>query len=255
MEKPSQSSAIQLHQAPSFGATKGKFAHLPNPPLRFGFVGVSQSGKGVAMLDLLLRHYRGCFERIYLFSPTAFLDKSWLPLIKYVEGELGVDSDKEKWMFEEFDTKSLQEQVDLQMKVAELAKKRGHKNIPQVLWIIDDHADDDRIMHSNHNIIASLAIKSRHFGGNLFVATQKYRALANIIRVNLTALFVWPAPNSKERKAIIEELAGHYSEKDIEEMLQHISRKPYAFLFADLKAKDPDKMFMDSLTSRIRVRK
>ena len=68
-------------------------------------------------------------------------------------------------------------------------------------------------------------------------------------------MFVWPAPNAKERKAIIEELAGHYSEKDIEEMLQHIARKPYAFLFADLKAKDPDLMFMDSLTSRIRVTK
>lgn len=207
------------------------------------------------MNDLLLRHYRGCFVRIYLFSPTAFLDKAWEPLKKYVEGEMGVDSDKEKWMFEEFDTKALQEQIDLQMKVAELAKTRGHKNIPQVLWIIDDHADDDRIMHSNHNIVASLAIKSRHYGGNLFIATQRYRALANIIRVNLTALFIWPAPNSRERKAIIEELAGHHSEKDIEEMLQHIARKPYAFLFADLKAKDPDLMFMDSLTCRIRVRK
>ena len=152
MENPNQISAIQLHQVPSFGATKGRFAHLPSPPLRFGFIGVSQSGKGVAMLDLLLRHYRGCFARIYLFSPTALLDKSWEPLKKYVEGEMGVDSDKEKWMFEEFDTKALQEQVDLQMKVAELAKTRGHKNIPQVLWIIDDHADDERIMHSNHTL-------------------------------------------------------------------------------------------------------
>ena len=152
------------------------------------------------MLDLLLRHYRGCFARIYIFSPTALLDKSWEPLKKYVEGEMGVDSDKEKWMFEEFDTKALQEQVDLQMKVAELAKTRGHKNIPQVLWIIDDHADDERIMHSNHTIIASLAIKSRHYGGNLFIATQRYRALANIIRVNLTGMFIWPAPNSRQQR-------------------------------------------------------
>ena len=125
MEKPNPRPAIQVHQAPSFGAKPGHFAHLPNPPLRFGFIGVSQSGKGVAMLDLLLRHYRGCFARIYLFSPTALLDKSWEPLKRYVEGEMGVDSDKEKWMFEDFDTKALQEQVDLQMKVAELAKTRS----------------------------------------------------------------------------------------------------------------------------------
>ena len=58
------SAAIQLHPGPIFEATKGHFSHLgvPDPPLRFGFIGVSGSGKGVAMLDLLLRHYRGTFE-------------------------------------------------------------------------------------------------------------------------------------------------------------------------------------------------
>ena len=116
-------------------------------------------------------------------------------------------------------------------------------------------ADDDRTMHNNHNVLASIAIRSRHYGGSCFVASQKYRALANIIRVKLSAMFIWPAPNSKERKAIIEELAGHHSEKYIEEMLQHIARKPHAFLFANLKAKNPDDMFMDSLVSKIRVTK
>jgi hypothetical protein len=246
-----------LHPGPHFEAKKGHFSHLglPDPPLRFGFIGVSGSGKGVAMLDLLLRHYRGCFERIYLYSPSASIDKGWDALRNYVEQEHGVDQSKEKTFFDEFDAKALQEQVNTQMKVAELAKTRGMKEIPQVLWIFDDFADDERIMHNNHNTIASLAIRSRHYGGNLFVASQKYRALANVVRVNLTALFIWPAPNVKERKAVIEELAGHHSEKDIEEMLQHIARKPHAFLFANLKAKDPDDMFMDSLTSRIRVTK
>jgi hypothetical protein len=248
---------IKLHPGPLFEAKKGHFSHLglPDPPLRMGFIGVSGSGKGVAMLDLLLRHYRGCFERIYLYSPSASIDKGWDALRKYVEEEHGVDQSKEKTFFDEFDSKALQEQVSTQMRVAELAKTRGMTEIPQVLWIFDDFADDERIMHNNHNTIASLAIRSRHYGGNLFVASQKYRALANVVRVNLTALFIWPAPNVKERKAVIEELAGHHSEKDIEEMLQYIARKPHAFLFANLKAKNPDDMFMDSLTSRIRVTK
>ena len=207
------------------------------------------------MQDLLLRHYRGCFDRIYLYSPSASIDKGWDALRKYVEEEQGIDQSKEKTFFDEFDAKALQEQVDTQMKVAELAKKRGMKEIPQVLWIFDDMADDPVTMHNNHNIIASLACRSRHYGGNLFVAVKKYRSLANIVRVNLSAMFIWPAPNMKERKAIIEELAGNHSEKDIEEMLQHVARKPHAFLFANLKAKNPDDMFMDSLTSKIRVTK
>ena len=254
---PPATPEIQLHPGPHFEAKKGHFSHLglPDPPFRFGFVGVSGSGKGVAMLDLLLRHYRGCFERIYLYSPSASIDKGWDPLRKYISEELGVDQTKEKTIFDEFDSEALQEQVSTQMKVAELAKKRGMKEIPQVLWILDDMADDDRIMHNNHNVLASIAIRSRHYGGSCWVSLQKYRALANIIRVNLSAMFIWPAPNSKERKAIIEELAGHHSEKDIEEMLQHIARKPHAFLFANLKAKNPDDMFMDSLVAKIRVTK
>ena len=85
------------------------------------------------------------------------------------------------------------------------------------------------------------------------MASQKFRALANIIRVNLTGLFIWPAlSNRLERKAIIEEISGRYSPEQIEEMLQHVSRRPFGFLFVDLKTPDPDRMFQDSLVQYLR---
>ena len=206
------------------------------------------------MLDLLLRHYRGAFDRIYLFSRSASLDKGWDPLRKYVEEIQHVSQDNEPTFFDEFDAKALQEQMDLQMRVAEYAKKAKHKEIPQVLWIFDDLVDDERIMHSNNSLIATLAIRSRHFGGSLWVATQKFRALANIIRVNLTGVFVWPAlSNRLERKAIIEEISGRYSPEQIEEMLQHVSQRKFGFLFVDLKTIDPERMFQDSLVQYLRL--
>ena len=90
-------------------------------------------GKGVCMLDLLLRHYRGAFDRIYLYSRSATLDKGWDPLRKYVEEVQHVNQDDEPTFFDEFDPKILQQQMDLQMRVAEYAKKAKHKEIPQVL--------------------------------------------------------------------------------------------------------------------------
>ena len=51
-------------------------ANLPNLPLRFAFVGTSGSGKGVCMLYLFLRHYKGAFDRINLYSWSASLNKS-----------------------------------------------------------------------------------------------------------------------------------------------------------------------------------
>ncbi len=205
------------------------------------------------MLDLLLRHYRGAFDRIDLYSRSASLDRGWDPFRKYVEEVQHVNQDEEQTFFDDFDSKALQEQMDLQMRVAEIAKKQRHKEIPQVLWIFDDLVDDERVMHSNHNLIATLAIRSRHFGGNLWIATQKCRAVANIIRVNLTALFIWPAlSNRLERKAIIEEISGRYTPEQIEQMLQLVSQRPFGFLFVDLKTADPDRMFQDSLVQYLR---
>ena len=141
--------------------------------------------------------------------------------------------------------------MDLQMRAAAYAKK--DQEIPQVLWIFDDLVDDERVMQSNHTLIASLAIRGRHFGGNLWVATPKFRALANVIRINLTGVFVWPAlANRLERKAIIEEISGRYSPEQIEKMLLHVSQRPFGFLFADLKTLDPDRAFQDSLVQYIR---
>ena len=82
---------------------------------------------------------------------------------------------------------------------------------------------------------------------------QKWRALANIIRVNPNGVFVWPAlSNRLERKAIIEEISGRFTPEEVEEMLQHVSQRPFGFLFADLKTTDPDRMFQDSLVQYLR---
>ena len=164
---------IQVHKLPTYEDRKAHFSHLPALNLRFAFIGTSGSGKGIAMQDMLLRHYRGVFDRVYVYSKLASIDRAWDPVKRYVAEVQGVAQDEEKTFFDEFDPEALQEQMDLQMKVAEYSKKQGMKQIPQVLWIFDDLIDDERVMHSNHNLIATLAIRSRHFGGNLWVSTQE----------------------------------------------------------------------------------
>ena len=77
--------------------------------------------------------------------------------------------------------------------------------------------------------------------------------MANIIRVNLNGMFVWPAlSNRLERKAILEEISGRYTPEQLEEMLQYVSQRPYGFFFVDLKTTDPDRMYQDSLLQYLR---
>ena len=82
---------IKLHPHPTFENRRAKLGALPDLNLRWAFVGTSGSGKGVAMLDLLLRHYRGVFDRVYLYSKSSTIDKNWDPLRRYVEKDLGVN--------------------------------------------------------------------------------------------------------------------------------------------------------------------
>ena len=53
------------------------------------------------MQNMILKHFRGCWERIYVFSPTAVLDKStWDPVRKHLQEDLGIDLVKEPAFFE-----------------------------------------------------------------------------------------------------------------------------------------------------------
>ena len=40
--------------------------------------------------------YRGVFERIYIFSPSIDIDDGWIPVKKYIEQDLGVNTEREQ---------------------------------------------------------------------------------------------------------------------------------------------------------------
>ena len=73
---------IKLHPHPVSETRRANFGNLPDRKLRWCFRGTSGSGKGGAMLDLLLRYYRGVFDRIYLYSKNSTIDKNCDPLNK-----------------------------------------------------------------------------------------------------------------------------------------------------------------------------
>ena len=61
--------------------------HLPRP---------RKSGKTVALISLILEQYRGVFDRIYIFSPSIAVDDGWIPVKKYIEQDLGVNTEQEQ---------------------------------------------------------------------------------------------------------------------------------------------------------------
>ena len=76
-----------------------EFKQSPYPqagklPFRSIIVSASQGGKGISIQNLILKIYRGCFERIWVVSPTAHIDEAYKSVIRYIEKELNIDNKK-----------------------------------------------------------------------------------------------------------------------------------------------------------------
>ena len=159
-------------------------------PFRSIICSSSQGGKGILIQNLVLKVYRNCFERIYIVSPTATIDDAYREIIKYVETELNIDNNKEEYLFDEYNPETLQNITDTQHKIIDYQKKIGLNKLFSCLLIIDEFAEDKIFMRYS-KILHGLYTKSRHFGLSVITAVQKYNALAPIVRLNTSSLYIY----------------------------------------------------------------
>jgi hypothetical protein len=144
-----QSAAIDPGKSIAYRHKQSKFTQLDGVlPLRWIAAGPSGAGKGVTMQNLILKHFRGCWERIYVFSPTAILDKStWDPIRRHIQEDLGVDLKKEPAFFTDFDPAVLEGIVKKHSDVVQKQKDRGDRKLFGALVIVDDFGDDATVLH------------------------------------------------------------------------------------------------------------
>ena len=92
--------AIDGSKSIAYKHKQSKIAHLDNMMgMRACITGKSMSGKGVVAQSMILNQFRGCWERIYVMSPTCKIDRStWGPVEEYIQS-LGGDFKKEPVFF------------------------------------------------------------------------------------------------------------------------------------------------------------
>ena len=157
--------AIDGSKSIAYKHKQSKIAHLDNMMgMRACITGKSMSGKGVVAQSMILKQFRGCWERIYVMSPTCKIDKStWGPVEDYIQNVLRVDLKKEPAFYTEWDPAIIQKTIDDHAKVVKWQKEKGHKQISGILWIIDDFADSPEIVHARgNNILNKMFISGRH---------------------------------------------------------------------------------------------
>ncbi len=216
-------------------------------PMRWILAGPSGAGKGVTMQNMILKHFRGCWEQIYIFSPTAVLDKStWFPVRKHLQEDLGINLEKEPAFFEEWDDgATLDRLVKKHSEVVRKQKERGDKQIFGALFCIDDWGDRADVMHkASGSVIGRLFLSGRHHGCSVQLGVQKATLVSTVCRVNATGLLCFKIRNQKEYESIESEVTALVDKYTFREIWEEATSEPFSFLFIRLNAKSLNETFM-----------
>jgi hypothetical protein len=210
----------------------------------------SGGGKTVLLQNMILDIYRGCFSRIYIFSPSIDVDMTWNPVKDYLANELKQDAKKEKYLFDSYQPHELMRIIDTQHKIVQFMKDNKMKKIFQILIIIDDFADDPSFTR-NSQLLHSLYIRGRHTFISTITATQVYKATSPIIRKNITDLYIFRLRNHADMEAWLDEMSAIYDKDTLIDLYKTANDVPYGSLYIKTTAKDKNDMFFASLHDKL----
>jgi len=235
-----------------YTSKQSKYEVAAKLPIRSIILGPSGSGKTILLQNMVLDIYKGCFDRIYIFSPSINLDHTWLPVKEYIQKEMKVkDDDPEDPMyFDHYDPNQLSKIIATQTKITEMMKKQGKTRMFQILIIVDDMADD-KSFSRNSRLLHALYTRGRHSFISTITATQIFNALAPIIRKNTTEIYTYRLRNYKDLESLIEELSALAPKKVLMEMYNLATEEPYSFWYINLMKKKINEMFMIKYSKRM----
>ena len=234
---------IEAIKVQEFNVKQSKYDVVGKLPTRSIICAPSGGGKTNLLVNLILDVYRGCFSRIYIFSPSIDVDYTWHPVKKYIANEMKVqESEDDKFYDDNYDEAALESIIYVQHKIIEYMKENKYKNLYQILIIIDDFADSPEFTRKS-KLLHQLYIRGRHNCISTITSTQKYYAIAPIVRINQTNLIIFRLRNYKDLESIIEELSALAPKNTLLQMYNEAVKDPYSFLFINLSAHDKNHMF------------
>ena len=84
--------------------------------MRSMLVGPSGSRKTVLLSNMSLDIYKGCFSRIYIWSPSIEVDNTWKPVKDYFRDHIK-PSDRETCYYDSYDPAELEQVMNTQKRL------------------------------------------------------------------------------------------------------------------------------------------
>ena len=232
---------------------------FPQPPAPYppshrsgAFIGPSGVGKTSTALAMLMGPYRGIYSRVWVFSPSCApgVDPAWDAWRKHVREVMKVP-DEEQTMWDSWEPEALERAIARHGRVNAHMKQKKRRRGFAALVLVDDFADDPKVMHSTSNALTSLFVRGRHSGVACWLLTQKLRAISLVCRTNFCWMLVWRLRNAKEREQIFEELSALLPRRTLERMYDVATAEKHSFWFVDLLADRREEMFHKNFEHRM----
>jgi hypothetical protein len=217
---------------------QSKYEMVSPLPTRSILLAPSGSGKTVLLASMVTDIYRDCFARIFIFSPSIEIDGNWSGVKHYIKNNMKLEeTEEEQFYFDKYDEEALEDIISTQHKIIKHMKKQNHEKLHQILIIIDDFADQREFVRSS-TLLHKLFIRGRHSYISTLVATQQYYALAPIIRINASEMYVFRLRNAKDLESFIDEVSAVTDKKTLMDIYNlAVNDQPYSFLYIKLTAK------------------
>ena len=174
---------------------------VPAIPVRSMSVAPSGAGKTVLLTNMTLDIYKGCFSRIYVWSPSIEVDPTWKPVKDYTRDHIK-PSDREKYYFDSYDPAELEQVMNTQKKVIDYQKEQKHTYLYQILLCINGFAGSPDFTGKSQ-LLYQLYIRGRHYMISTITSTQVFKAIPPIVRKSVTHLFVYRLRNYGDSEGTI----------------------------------------------------
>ena len=153
------------------------------------------------------------FSRVYIWSPSIEVDSTWEPVKDYTRDHIN-PNDREKCYFDSYDPSALGQVIKTQQKLTDHQKEQKHKDLYQILVVVDDFADDTNFTRKPQ-LVHQLYIRGRHYRISTITSTQVYKQISPIVRKNMTHFFIYRLRNYGDLEATVEELRAIYDKKTL----------------------------------------
>ena len=241
---------VRPHKVQEFKSPQSRFPHVPALPMRALIYGPSGSGKGVLLTSMILDIYKGCFSRIFIFSPSIHLDQTWKEVKRYIREDMGVDDKKEPCFFDTFDSEALAKIVDQQMKLAKHMKENGNGFVYNILILCDDLAGSPEAMR-NSKLLMDLYIRGRHAFISVITSVQKISSICPMIRTQATHTMTFRLRNFQDLQIFLEENSAIFSKKVLMAMYLLATDQPFGFIYINLMETDKKKAFFSKFDAQL----